>query len=237
MPTRPTTGTRLAATRPATGTPAPPAAEDVHPVPYYSQWASPELVREIVTGGLSATEDPKWQSYGASSPEEYDWWSWRLCGMACLRMCLAHWRQPVPTAMELAAGCERAGAYVRREDGGLDGLIYAPFARHVEANWPLTAECRPGLPSSEIPQLLARGRLLMLSVHPSVRELHPSPPGRGGHLVLAVGATPGALLIHNPSGFPGESQEYARIPWDDLDRFYAGRGIVLGLKDRPRPTA
>ncbi|MFI0982073.1 C39 family peptidase [Streptomyces sp. NPDC021093] len=229
MPTHRTTATPGPTTAPA---PQATVTDVVHPVPYYSQWASPELVREIVTGGLSATRDPKWASYGASSPEEYDWWSWRLCGMACLRMCLAHWGQPVPTAMELAAGCERAGAYVRREDGGLDGLIYAPFARHVEASWPLTAECRPGLDVSEIPQLLAKGRLLMLSVHPSVRELHPSPPGRGGHLVLAVGATPDALLVHNPSGFPGESQEYARIPWADLDRFYAGRGVVLGLKDR-----
>ncbi|CAM5282684.1 hypothetical protein GCM10010329_43550 [Streptomyces spiroverticillatus] len=201
----------------------------VHQVPYFSQWVTPELAETIVTRQLPAAEDPLWQAYGAVSPEEYDWWSWRLCGMACLRMCLAHWGLPVPTAMELAAGCVEAGAYVRREDGGLDGLIYAPFARHVEATWPLAAESRPDLPAEEIRQLLASGRLLMLSVHPSVRELAPTaPPARGGHLVLAVGYEAEALLVHNPSGFHGRSQEFARIPWSDLDRFYAGRGVVLG---------
>ncbi|MCX5202788.1 C39 family peptidase [Streptomyces sp. NBC_00237] len=201
----------------------------VHPVPYFSQWASPELAEAIVTRRLPATEDPLWRAYGARSPQEYDWWSWRLCGMACLRMTLAHWNLPVPTAMELAAACVEAGAYVRRADGGLDGLIYAPFARHAEASWPLTAESRPGLPVEEIRQLLAQGRLLMLSVHPSVRELPPTdPPRRGGHLVLAVGYDAEALLVHNPSGFHGRSQEFARIPWSELHRFYAGRGVVLG---------
>lgn len=209
----------------------PPGVTVVHRVPYYSQWASPALVPAIVAGDLPAARDPLWREYGAATPEEYDWWSWRLCGVACLRMCLAHWRQPVPTAMELAAACTEAGAYVLREDGGLDGLIYAPFARHVEERRPLTAEVRPELRIDEMPELLAVGRLLMLSVHPSVRELHPTPPGRGGHLVLAVGATPDALLIHNPSGFPGKSQEFARVPWADLGRFYAGRGVVLGVRD------
>ncbi|MFJ2743778.1 C39 family peptidase [Streptomyces sp. NPDC087440] len=213
-----------------TSAPALPAL--VHPVPYFSQWATPELAESIVTHQLPATDDPLWQAYGAASPQEYDWWSWRLCGMACLRMCLAHWELPVPTAMELAAGCVEAGAYVRRADGGLDGLIYAPFARHVEATWPrLTAESRPGLPASAIRELLSRGRLLMLSVHPSVRELAPTaPPARGGHLVLAVGYDAQALLVHNPSGFHGRSQEFARIPWSDLERFYAGRGVVLGRR-------
>ncbi|MFI5805098.1 hypothetical protein [Streptomyces sp. NPDC051561] len=205
------------------------APATVHPVPYHSQWASRELVPAILAGELQAAEDPLWREYGASSPEEYAWWSWRLCGVACLRMSLAHWGLTVPTAMELAAGCERAGAYVRREDGGLDGLIYAPFTRYVEANWPLTAECRPGLPAAEIPGLIAEGHLLMLSVHPSVREPDGGdPPRRGGHLVLAVGATPEALLVHNPSGFPGHSQEFAPVRWSDLGRFYAGRGVVLG---------
>ncbi|MFF0739737.1 C39 family peptidase [Streptomyces sp. NPDC004111] len=209
------------ATTPGTGT--------VHQVPYHSQWASPGLVPAILAGDLPAAEDPRWRSYGAASPEEYEWWSWRLCGVACLRMSLGHWGLPVPSAMELAAACEAAGAYVRRADGGLDGLIYAPFARYVEANWPLTAECRPELPAAELPALLAQGHLVMLSVHPSVREpASADPPRRGGHLVLAVGATPEAVLVHNPSGFPGHSQEFAPVPWTDLDRFYAGRGVVLG---------
>lgn len=198
----------------------------IHPVPYYSQWASPGLVREIVTGEIRAADDPLWAEYGATSPEEYDWWSWRLCGMACLRMTLRHWLGVAPPPLALAAECVGAGAYVRRGDG-LDGLIYAPFAAHVSSRWGLRAEAHPDLPAADVPGRLASGELLMLSVHPAIREPHRVPPGKGGHLVLAVGATPEHLVIHNPSGFPGGSQEFARVPWNDLDRFYAGRGVTL----------
>lgn len=129
----------------------------IHPVPYYAQWESPDLVPDIIAGTLSAADDPLWQKSGAASPEEYAFWSWRLCGMACLRMALDHWRGSAPPAVTL-----------------------------------------------------------------------PRPPHRGGHLVLAVGATADHLLVHNPSGFPDGSQRFAEVPWGDLGRFYAGRGVLLG---------
>ncbi|MGG2464652.1 C39 family peptidase [Streptomyces sp. RGM 3693] len=199
----------------------------IHPVPYHSQWASPDLVPAILAGTMSAAADPRWPEYGAESPEEYAWWSWRLCGMACLRMALEFWRQSAPPAMHLATECLDAGAYVRRTDG-LDGLIYAPFAAYVERRWGLIAESRPALPRTELPALIGAGRLVLLSVHPAVRDADPEPPQRGGHLVLAVGVTPDHVVIHNPSGLPGRSQEFAHVDWQALDRVYAGRGVVLG---------
>ncbi|MBD0709343.1 MULTISPECIES: C39 family peptidase [unclassified Streptomyces] len=210
----------------------------VSSVPYFAQWASPRLVREIVSGGLRAADDPLWAAYGAKTPEEYEWWSWRLCGVACLRMALTYWLDTAPAPLELAAECVEAGAYVKREDG-LDGLIYAPFATYATNRWGLHAESRPRLPADEIPALLAAGRLPILSVHPSIREPHLVPPARGGHLVLAVGATEDHVIIHNPSGFHGLSQEFARVPWPEFERFYAERGVVLGAPgtDRgPRTT-
>ncbi|CDR03651.1 C39 family peptidase [Streptomyces iranensis] len=199
----------------------------IHPVPYYAQWESPGLVPGIIAGTLSAADDPLWQKSGAASPEEYAFWSWRLCGMACLRMALDHWRGTAPPAVTLAEECVEAGAYVRHPDR-VDGLVYAPFAAYARRRWELFAESRPQLPAEELPGHLAAGRLAMLSVHPSLRALDPRPPHRGGHLVLAVGATPDHLLVHNPSGFPDGSQRFAEVPWGDLGRFYAGRGVLLG---------
>ncbi|MHC0431525.1 glutamate ligase domain-containing protein [Streptomyces sp. O3] len=209
-----------------------------HPVPYYAQWASPELVPAIIGREISAAEDPLWHAYGADSPETYEWWSWRLCGIACLRMALDHWRDATrepapPTAMALAEECVKAGAYVKRDDGGLDGLIYAPFADYVRERWGLHAEARPDLPATAISEHLAAGQLVILSVHPSIRTLAPEPPRKGGHLVLAVGATPDQVVLHNPSGFPSASQQFHEVPWEDLDRFYAGRGVVLGPPQGP----
>ncbi|WP_371483023.1 C39 family peptidase [Kitasatospora sp. NBC_00315] len=203
-------------------------AELIHQVPYYSQWESPGLVREIIGGQLSAADDPLWGQSGATTPEEYEYWSWRLCGVACLRMALDYWWGLAPPPITLAGECLDAGAYVRKGEL-LEGLIHAPFAAYVSGRWGLAARSRPELPAAEIPGHLAAGELVMLSVHPAVRMLGAAePPRRGGHLVLAVGDAAGDLVIHNPSGFAGESQEFARVPWPDLSRFYAGRGIVLG---------
>ncbi|AUG75919.1 hypothetical protein CFP65_1001 [Kitasatospora sp. MMS16-BH015] len=204
----------------------------VHQVPYYAQWESPELVPDILAGTLQAADDPRWEQSGAPSPEEYAYWSWRICGMACLRMALDHWWGVAPPAVTLAEEARAAGAYVRHPDGRLDGLVYAPFAEYARERWGLAAEVRSPLPAEELPALVAAGRLVMISVHPSIRTLDPHPPRQGGHLVLAVGATPQELVIHNPSGFPDDSQRFVPVPWDELPRFYAGRGIVLGPHER-----
>jgi hypothetical protein len=141
----------------------------IHPVPCYAQWESTDLVPGIVSGTVSAADDPLWQKSGADSPAEYAFWSWRLCGMACLRMALDHWRGTVPPAVSLARECVEAGAYVRHADR-VDGLIYAPFAAYAEHRWGLSARSCPRLPAGELPEHLAAGRLAMRSVHPSVRS-------------------------------------------------------------------
>ena len=207
-------------------------SEIIHQVPYYAQWESPGLVREIIGGQLSAADDPLWGQSGAATPEEYEYWSWRLCGVACLRMALDFWWGMAPPPVTLAGECLDAGAYVRNGER-LDGLIHAPFAAYASERWGLAAQSRPELPAEDLPGYLVQGRLVMISVHPAVRTLGPEPVRRGGHLVLAVGATADDLVIHNPSGFAGESQEFARVPWTDLPRFYAGRGIVLGPHEAP----
>lgn len=78
------------------------------PVPYYAQWESAALVPDIIGGTLSAADDPLWQRSGAASREEYAFWSWRLCGMACLRMALEGARGQGDGEEEAADG-ERGG--------------------------------------------------------------------------------------------------------------------------------
>ncbi|MCX5404545.1 C39 family peptidase [Streptomyces sp. NBC_00335] len=195
-------------------------------VPYYSQWESAGLVPEFVAGADSA-RDPLWAGSGAGSPEEYAFWAPRMCGVACLRMVLGRLGLPVPPSVELVKELCGAGAYVRDGDA-VQGLIYQPFAEYVNARWDLDARSVPVLDHQAVRDALAGGGLAMLSVHWSIRTLVPAGEARGGHLVLAVGATDDAVLVHNPSGFPGASQQYAPVPWAELDRFYAGRGILIG---------
>ncbi|MCC2280582.1 C39 family peptidase [Streptomyces sp. ET3-23] len=198
-----------------------------HPVPYYSQWESPCLVPEFITGTRQASTDPLWQKSGAATAQEYAFWAPRMCGVACLRMALDYWGLPVPPSVPLVGELLQAGAYVRNGDE-VQGLIYQPFAEFASARWGLYARAARDLPAQEIRTELCRGRLVMVSVHKSVRTPEVTPPSRGGHLVLAVGADEAGVLLHNPSGLPGRSQQFALVSWTALDRFFAGRGVVLG---------
>ncbi|MFF8574004.1 C39 family peptidase [Streptomyces sp. NPDC015408] len=198
-----------------------------HPVPYYSQWESAGLVPEFIAGRLDAADDPLWQKSGADSPDEYAFWARRMCGVACLRMALDFWQRPVPPAVPLVRELCDAGAYVRDGDS-VKGLIYRPFAEHVRARWGLSAETAPDLPAVRVREVVAAGGLALLSVHPTVRTPDVEPPSKGGHLVLAVGVSEEHVVLHNPSGLPGRSQEAAHVPWAGLERFYAGRGVILG---------
>ncbi|MGW5350978.1 C39 family peptidase [Streptomyces sp. NPDC004031] len=196
-------------------------------VPYYSQWESADLVPEFVAGTRAAADDPLWQKSGADSVEEYAFWARRMCGVACLRMALDHWGLDVPPSVPLVRELEAAGAYVR--DGErVRGLIYRPFADHVTRRWGLPVRVAPELAFDGIREEIAAGRLVMVSVHPGIRTPETEPPGRGGHLVLVVGADAEGVELNNPSGFPGRSQQHARVSWTALERFFAGRGVVLG---------
>lgn len=198
------------------------------PVPYYSQYESAALIPDLIAGTRTAADDPLWLKSGADSREEYAFWASRMCGVACLRMALDYWGHPVPPSVPLVRELCEAGAYVRTGDS-VKGLIYQPFAEHVQARWELLARAEPDLTTDTIRRQLADGGLALISVHKTIRHVETTePPSRGGHLVLAVGATEESLLIHNPSGLPGTSQEYARVPWVRLAAFYAGRGVLLG---------
>ncbi|MFC9257668.1 C39 family peptidase [Amycolatopsis thailandensis] len=197
------------------------------PIPYFSQWESPELVAAIVTGAMSAADDPRWADSGAVSAREYEFWSWRACGMACLRMMLAHRGQEVPPSVELAKECERFGGYVRHETG-VHGLIYAPFLGWAADRFGIDGEVRIDFGLSELRSLVAQGHQVMASVHKSIREPKSEPPRKGGHLVLVTGVTESGLVMNNPSGTGPHGQQDAYVDDEDFARFYALRGMVFG---------
>ncbi|MFF7451582.1 MULTISPECIES: C39 family peptidase [unclassified Streptomyces] len=197
-----------------------------HPVPYYSQWESAELVPEFITGRLDAADDPLWQKSGADSPQEYAFWAPRMCGVACLRMALDYAKHPVPPSLPLLHELSAAGAYLR--DGNtVKGLIYQPFADHVTRHYGLAAQACPDLPAHQLPDIIDSGDLVLVSVHKTIRTPDLDPPGQGGHLALAVGASAEHVMLHNPSGLPGQSQQFATLTWNRFEHFYATRGVIL----------
>jgi hypothetical protein len=112
-------------------------------VPYYSQWGSPEWVQSIVEEDADPCDDPAWQRSGFTEQEHYRFWAQRLCGLTCLESALDFWgieHAPRATLLDEALHHE---VYRMREDGGVDGLIYRPFASWAEQAFGLQVEVLP----------------------------------------------------------------------------------------------
>ncbi len=195
-------------------------------VPYFCQWATPELAADLIAGRVSLADDVNWMESGALDRGEYCEWANHVCGMACLKMVLTHRDGAAPPLLELARRSLPYGAYVR-EGERIKGLIYAPFVEFVREQFALKAEVRVELDVQELPALLARHRYFMASVHPSIRQPAATPPTRGGHLVLLTAAGKDRVTFHNPSGDRPETRQQVTMTLANFGRFFAGRGIAI----------
>jgi len=195
-------------------------------VPYYSQWESPDLVPRFIDGSLRPADDPRWAASGARSPLEYEYWSTKVCGLACLKMILGWRAMPVPPMMRLVERALAWKAYLPQKDRVV-GLIYQPFADWVGHEFQITAEVAADLPLETLSQAASPATPVIASVHKWVRWPDRTPPERGGHLVLVTGAASGLIRLNNPSGIPGTSQRDTLITSSDFAKFFAGRGVII----------
>lgn len=202
------------------------------PVAPVTQYASPELIERIVYAGHDPGDDPAWAVSGAASREEYGAWCGHACGMACLRMVLAHRYGDAPPLLELLHGTRKAGGYVERPDGTVKGLIYAPFVEYVRDSHRLDAHVRTDLDTEALRSELDRGRMVIASVHKEIRRPDRAAPGKGGHLVLVIGHRDGLLHFRNPSGHRPDTVT-ATMAETTFAAFFAGRGVVVDPTRHP----
>jgi hypothetical protein len=194
-------------------------------VPYRSQWAGLGCNAAVVGGADPCTTGPWWET-GFADPDEYRFWSHRLCGLACLESALRYWAVPHPDRAALVADACAWGAYVRHADGRVDGLRYAPFVNWVTARFGLSGQVHRTIGLAELAGTVSGDSVAIASVSPEIRWPERANECRGGHLVLITGAEDGRVWFHNPSGLPATAVD-AELPAADMERFFAGRGITL----------
>lgn len=205
----------------------------IGPFPYFSQFASRELVNAFLARQSATGGDPRWHEAGWASRREYAFWAWQTCGVACLRSILAA-NGHRPTPARLTQDLIDCGAYMLdQERRTVDGLIYAPFVEYVLSEWDINSEVRPELTVDELrAEMEKRSRTAIVSVHPTIRDAGTSkgPAGRlGGHLILVHSMSPDGIRFHNPSGYWPYAQSDVRLPWAEFDKFYANRGIIIRI--------
>ena len=194
------------------------------------QYESADRLLELASGRTPLTADPLWWRSGAPTPLDYAAWAPRVCGLACLRMALAHWGAPVPSTFELIRGCQPFGVY---DAGGpaSPGLRYRPFVEYLRAAHGVTGEVvERSIHEAVSAGTLAGGGMVIWSVHFGIRHPDRTPPSTGGHLVLVHAFDPdaGTIAFTNPSGHTADTRA-AQLPLATFERFAARRGMALAM--------
>lgn len=197
-------------------------------VPYFCQWESRGLAKEILEKKITTDDDPKWKTSGAKTKKEYHDWSWSGCGMACTKMILAHQSGKVIPLVELGKKCTEYGGYIMPLETS-PGLFYKPYVTFVENEFHWSAKVVQGMSDAELMHELGKGGYVIASVSPQIRYPQSKPKAKSGHLVLVLGYDKAKkeFYLHNPSGISKETQEYAAVSFQDFKKFFSGRSIVV----------
>jgi len=197
-------------------------------VPYFCQWESRELAKQLIEKKITTDDDLNWKASGAKTKKEYHDWSWSACGMACTKMILAHRTGKVVPIVALGKRCAEYGGYTMPLENSA-GLYYKPYIVFVEKEFQWKARIVQGMTFQELMHELGRGNYVIAGVSPHIRYPDSKPKIKGGHLVLMVGYDKAKqkFYLHNPSGISKETQEYATIKFSDFKKFFSGRSIVI----------
>jgi hypothetical protein len=200
-------------------------------IPYRSQYASPELVGEIVAGQLALGEDPGWARSGALDRTEYIRWARSGCGLACLQMILGARGEEVPPLAELGRRAIGYGAYEARPASGFSPLVYAGFVDFLAAEFGVSARVAAPLALGELLAAARGDEVVLASVSAEIRALPDQPRRRGGHLVLVidVSADGRRVCFHDPAGDRPQSSRRVWLERELFGRYYAERGVAVSL--------
>jgi hypothetical protein len=201
--------------------------------PYYSQFASRELVSDILNKKIKADNDPQWRRlFQFKKKEDYVFWSWRLCGLVCVKMVLDSYQKATDqTVASLTETGVKLGGYDIKKD---TGWFSAPLVK-LAKKFGLTGKVHRVLSVDEIAQNIIRNRFIIASVNPSVirRDIDTVPDSeKGGHLVLVCGVRIAdgkiaGFYINNPSGRTPSTQQKAFIPIVQFNNAFGKRGFSL----------
>ena len=198
-------------------------------VSYACQFASPNLTKDILERRFNAEDDPNWKIFGYATRSESAYWSWRQCGICCVKMVLDFHGIERQVAELTKEGVSLGGYNIETDSG----WYYKPIAKLL-STYDLTARIIPYLTVEMLAKSLLLNKLAIISVNPEIirGDKKIISHKKSGHLVVAVGfrihdGQVTGLFVNNPSGKSKAMQAYAFIPIERFKSAYGKRGIVV----------
>ncbi|MEK7621312.1 MAG: C39 family peptidase [Patescibacteria group bacterium] len=198
-------------------------------VPYQCQFATPELAKDILEKRVEAKNDPNWAIFGFKTKEESEYWTWRDCGVCCLKMALDFYGTKETIAKLVGDGVVLGGYDVEKDSG----WYYKPLLE-LAKKYGLHGFISAYLSKYELAKNVLDKRFVIASVNPSIIRLDKEMKStqKSGHLVLVIGfklknKKIEGFYINNPSGKVVETQKKAFIPIKTFTKAYGERGIVI----------
>ena len=199
-------------------------------VPYVSQFATPELIDDILNGKIPADQDPNWEVFGYETKSESGFWATRQCGVACAKMLIDTRAKTDVSMAQLCKECEMIGGYNTAMD---TGWYYKPLAQLLRS-YGLRTSIASHLSINRLVMSIANGANVIASVNPQIirDDENITNTERSGHLVLVVGFEIKNhqiqnLIIHNPSGRTKQSRVFATVPASRFISSYGKLGIIV----------
>ena len=215
--------------------------QTVHPKPpYQSQF------NKIIPANISMDEildnPEEIHAYGAKDAEEFSFWVWRNCGIACVKMILdAHQKAPNKTMMDLTRrGIELEGYITHQEGKFVDqGWFHHSLVKLLEENG-LTAKSKKWQSLTTVANDIIKNNHVILSVMAPGRSyiqedgsFKPKQNAKyGGHLILATSVTiennaVSSITVHDPRGLPNYQADLT-ISADIFNSIFSNMTIVVG---------
>lgn len=203
---------------------------------YCCQFASPELVKDILEKKILARDDPRWEEFGFLTQEEYEFWCWRACGIACIKMVIETVSIVEIKINNLVKKVLDLGGYIIYNKNGQfvdKGWYYKPLI-NLAKEYNLKGKSFSYLTVQNICVEILKNHFVIASVDPNIIRYDKKEftDKKGGHLVLIFGfkwKNKGCVgfYLHNSSGKRQETRENVFMPMEIFKRAFANKGFSI----------
>lgn len=206
--------------------------------PYISQFIG--IYHASITIDTPLTDTKQIKAFGAKDSKEFTFWTWRDCGIACVKMMLeAKGKAKDKTLMELTNEGIQLGGYILYEN---DVFVDKGWFHHslvaLLKKYGIQAQMKKWQTIESVAKDILENKLVMLSVFVPGRRFikedgsfEPKPNAKwGGHLLLAtgvkmIGKEITGVSVHDPRGLE-KYQKDTFVSKEAFNTIFTSRTIV-----------